>query len=273
MKSLSIGDLQTTYYVAGNGPRDILFLHGWAASGRMWLRSMWALRRQYRLWAIDLPGFGDSDSPEVDWYSIENYTEHVVAFCQAVGLHPYTVVGHSMGGRIAFELARRFPDLAERLVAISPTITGRLGFNLDLLLVNGLGPALMNVSRHLWPVATAGSMSLYWAPRYLGSEGMKRTTNDLRRSSWEASIGSLRAVVGQDYTPYLAEIAQPTLLICGKQDYTVPPDDSKLASRYLPDARLLVLPHVHHQPTDEAAQIYMQALQTFMQNGHVKAVA
>jgi len=139
--------------------------------------------------------------------------------------------------------------------------------------VNGLGPALMNVSRHLWPVATAGSMSLYWAPRYLGSEGMKRTTNDLRRSSWEASIGSLRAVVGQDYTPYLAEIAQPTLLICGKQDYTVPPDDSKLASRYLPDARLLVLPHVHHQPTDEAAQIYMQALQTFMQNGHVKAVA
>ena len=265
MTEISINGLKTRFYTAGQGRRHILFVHGWASSGRMWLRSMWALRRDYRLWALDLPGCGDSANPDVSWHTIENYTDHVESFCRALDIHPWAVIGHSMGGRIAFDLARRHPDRAERLVAVSPSVTGRLGFNLDLVLMGGLFGSAVGWSRKLWPLATAEAMSLYWAPRYLGTEAVNRTTRDLRRTSWEGAVGSLRALVGQDYSPYLAEIPHPTLLICGRRDFTVPPEDSQLAARRLPKARLLMLDGVHHQATDEAPGDFLQAVRDFLE--------
>jgi pimeloyl-ACP methyl ester carboxylesterase len=271
MSEVSINGLHTRYYTAGQGKKHVLFLHGWASSGRMWLRAMWALRRKYRLWAIDLPGCGDSASPELEWHTLENYTEHVAAFCRMMDIQPYAVIGHSMGGRITFDLARRYPDLSQRLVAVSPMITGRLGFNLDLVLVGGLFGSALNISRKLWPFATAEAMSLYWAPRYLGSEAVNRTTEDLRRTSWAGAVGSLKALVRRDYSPYLTEITQPTLLICGQRDYTIPPDDSRLAARQIPGARLMMIEHVHHQATDEAPQDFLQAVTAFLENGHAEA--
>ena len=242
----------------------MLLLHGWASSGRMWLRSMWALRREFRLWALDLPGFGDSEAPETPWNSVAQYTEHVAAFCVAMNIQPYVLIGHSMGGRIALDIGRRHPHLAERLVAVSPSITGRLGLNLDVFLLGSIGRALKGITTRLWPVAAAGSMSYYMAPRYLGSEVVQRTTADLRRSDSKAAIESLRALVHEDYTPYLSEVAQPTLLICGKRDYTIPPENSRRAAALLPNACLLMLDHIHHQPTDECPDIYLDAVRDFL---------
>ena len=268
MYDVSINGLKTRYYSAGQGDKHVLFVHGWASSGRMWLRSMWALRRQYRMWALDLPGCGDSASPDIDWHTLENYTDHVVAFCERLGIQPYAVIGHSMGGRISFDLARRYPDLTQRLVAISPMITGRLGFNLHVVLVGGLFGSAINLSRRLWPFATAEAMSLYWAPRYLGSEAVNRTTADLRRTSWAGAVGSLRSMVAQDYSPYLGEVRHPTLLICGQQDYTIPPADSRLAAERLPQAELMMLEKVHHQATDEVPQDFLTAVRAFLEHGH-----
>jgi pimeloyl-ACP methyl ester carboxylesterase len=268
MRLITINGLQTAYYTGGIGSRHVLLLHGWASSGRMWLRQMWVLRRQYRLWALDLPGFGDSQCPPIDNGSIDWYANHVAAFCESAGIRPYAVVGHSMGGRVAFDLARRYPDRVERVVAISPTVTGKLGFNLDVFLLGPLGRMIGELSRHVWPVATAGAMSMYLAPRYLGSEALKRTSADLRRASWEAAIGSLRALVDDDYSPHLPEVRQPTLLICGDRDSAVPPADSRLAAQALPDARLLMLKRIHHQPTDECPDVFLSALQSFLsENG------
>ena len=268
MDCITINGLSTRYYSAGNGAKHLVFIHGWASSARMWLRSMWALRRDYRMWALDLPGCGDSDSPDIEWFSLERFTDHVEAFCRALDIHPYAVIGHSMGGRVAFDLARRYPDLTQRLVAVSPTLTGRLGFNLDVLLAGGLFGSALTLSRRLWPLATAEVMSMYWAPRYLGTEAVTRTTEDLRRTSWAGALGTLRMLVRQDYSPHLAEIAQPTLLICGRQDYTIPPGDSLLAAQRLPQARLMMLDHVHHQATDEAPQDFIRAVKAFLENGH-----
>ncbi|GAB4477824.1 MAG: alpha/beta hydrolase [Anaerolineae bacterium] len=271
MKFITINDLKTRYIVSGRGHGQVLFLHGWAASARMWLRSMWALRHQHRLWAIDLPGFGSSDTPDVDWYSIENYSDHVAAFCAAVGIDRLdTLVGHSMGGRIALDIARRYPHLVGRLVLVAPTVTGRLGFNLDLLMAGRLSRVLFNLSRWAWPVATAGAMSTYWAPRFLGSEGVRRTADDMRRTSWAAAMGALRAVARQDYSPYLAEIAQPALVICGARDYTVPPRDSRRAARSLCSGRLVMMEGVHHWPPDEAPETFLQTLSGFMNEHNVE---
>lgn len=265
MKFAYIDDIKTAYRTAGQGSHDVVLVHGWGASGRMWLRSMWPIRRDYRLWAIDLPGFGRSDAPDVDWYSTERYADHVAALCEQLGVRRCTVVGHSMGGRIVLDLARRYPHMVERVVSISPSLTGRLGLNLDLLLAGGVGRVMVNLSQHVWPVALVNAMSQYLAPRYLGSEGLTRAISDFRRASREAIIGGLQAMVGEDYSPHLGEIGQPVLLICGARDTTVPPDDSRMAAKSLPNARLLMLERVHHLPTDEAPAVCIDALRSFLQ--------
>ncbi len=272
MKFVRVHNLETRYYTAGIGPRDVLFVHGWAASGRMWLRSMWALRHSYHTWALDLPGFGNSEAPADEWTSTEQYTDHVAAFCELVGVKPYAVVGHSMGGRIIFDLARRYPHLVGRLVAVAPMVTGRLGFNLNVFMFGDLGETLGVLARRIWPVATAGALSTYWAPRYLGSEGVRRTADDMRRTAAQAAIGSLRAMTNQDYSPYLADISQPALVICGRRDYTIPPSDSRLAAEKLPLARLVMLEHVHHWPTDEDPLAFLWALKGFLADGLSEAV-
>jgi proline iminopeptidase len=77
-------------------------------------------------------------------------------------------------------------------------------------------------------------------------------------------------MVQEDYSQHLHEVQHPTLLICGKRDYTVPHQDSLLASERLPNAHLMLLDHIHHQPTDECPDTYLGAVQTFLagsQNG------
>jgi pimeloyl-ACP methyl ester carboxylesterase len=268
MDKIRLNTIQTAYYRGGTGTEHLLFVHGWASSGRMWLRSMWALRHRYRMWAIDLPGCGDSDSPDLDWYSVEQYTNHLAKFCSILNIQPVAVIGHSMGARLAFDLARRYPDRIQRVVAISPTITGKLSFGLNRVLGGSTGRWALALSRRLWPLATAEVMSMYWSSRYLGTEEVRRTTEDLRRTSRDAAIGGLRAMLRQDYSRYLSKIHQPTLLVHGARDYTVPMSDSKLAKRLLPQSHLVVLDHVHHQPTDEAPAEFLDALGRFLSNGH-----
>jgi pimeloyl-ACP methyl ester carboxylesterase len=268
MDKILINNIQTAYYRGGTGTEHLLFIHGWASSGRMWLRSMWALRQRYRMWAIDLPGCGDSDSPDLDWYSVEQYTQHLAKFCKVLNIQPVAVIGHSMGGRLAFDLARRAPDRVKRVVAVSPSITGKLRFGLNRVLGGSAGRWTMALSRRLWPLATAEVMTMYWSPHYIGTEGVRRTTEDLRRTSWDAAIGGLRAMTRQDYSRYLASIQQPTLLVHGARDYTVPMSDSKLAKRLLPQAHLVVMDHVHHQPTDEAPAEFLNLLGKFLSNSH-----
>src|SRR5262245_15842056 len=119
MEFVEINGLRTAYHTGGLGKKHLLFVHGWASSGRMWLRSMWALRHDYRMWAIDGPGCGDSQNPLEAWRTIDLYTDHAAAFCDVLKIKPYAIIGHSMGGRVAFDFARRYPKKVEKIVAVS----------------------------------------------------------------------------------------------------------------------------------------------------------
>lgn len=273
MRFEEVNGIKTRYIVAGTGPQDVLFLHGWGSSSRLWLRSMWQLRYDYRMWALDLPGFGHSSAPPIDWYSIEALTEHVAAFCQAAGIQPAAVIGHSLGARITLNMAWRHPELTPRLVTIAPSVTGRLGFNLDILMAGEFGQALAKLSRWVWPIAALGAMSTYTTPKFIGDEAIKRTTSDWRQATWEATMGSLRALVAQDFTPHLAEISQPALVICGKQDYTLPVEDALLAAEHLPAARLVAFEHLHHWPMDEDRTATLTSIRDFIQETSPEAVA
>ena len=99
-KTALVNGCNIHYQVEGAGP-DLVFLHGWASSSKMWAGLLPQLAADYRCWSLDLPGFGDSHKPAPNWYSIPNYSTIILAFARQFELGSLRVVGHSMAGRMA----------------------------------------------------------------------------------------------------------------------------------------------------------------------------
>ena len=118
-----------SYRLAGSGPVLVL-IHGITSSSRTWERVLPALAEHHTVLAPDLLGHGESAKPRGD-YSLGAYASGVRDLMIALGLTPATVVGHSLGGGIAMQLAYQFPERIERLALVS---SGGLGREVNLIL-------------------------------------------------------------------------------------------------------------------------------------------
>lgn len=264
MPFLQVDGLRTHYQVRGEGP-DVLLIHGWTSSWRMWERTMQRLSDAgFRAWALDLIGFGDSDKPYPGWYSIPAYGALIGDFCQVARISSPFIVGHSMGSSIALELALQQDADVQGLILVSPIVTGELGFSLRPFLLSSLGRRLFDLSQRLPPLATVGELSKFGSLRFVPGSAMRRNREDLARSSAVAAIQTLRAVVEVDYQEWLSAVHVPTLLVAGRRDRSVPPCQAELAARRIPDAQLLLLDGVGHLPVDESPYILHQAMLRFL---------
>ena len=98
--------------------RPILFIHGLSGQWQNWLENIPHFAEQRRVVAVDLPGFGMSEMPE-EKISIELYGRVVAEMCERLDLAPAVVVGNSMGGFVAAELAITRPEIVERLMLLA----------------------------------------------------------------------------------------------------------------------------------------------------------
>jgi pimeloyl-ACP methyl ester carboxylesterase len=109
---------------AGAGP-PVLALHGLGATKQSFLPTVAALAPHFRVTAIDLPGFGESDKPLRGGYHPPFFARAVVALLDALGHDRAHLVGNSMGGRVALEVGLRHPDRADRLALLAPSLAWR----------------------------------------------------------------------------------------------------------------------------------------------------
>lgn len=105
------------YLDRGRGPA-LLLIHGMFGDHLDWEPILDPLARRYRVIAVDLPGFGASDKPDLD-YTPEYFTRHLIELLRELGIGKATVIGNSFGGQIAMSLALAHPELVERLVLIT----------------------------------------------------------------------------------------------------------------------------------------------------------
>ena len=112
-----VGGLETYYQVEGEGATVVL-LHGWGTSGRSLEAVSAALADRFRVFRLDLPGFGWSHEPSSVWGSVD-YAAHVQATLDALGVKRAAVLGHSFGGRVAVVLAATLPERVVRLVLVA----------------------------------------------------------------------------------------------------------------------------------------------------------
>ena len=123
--TLKVGDDNIFLRKAGKGP-PVLLLHGGACDSCDWVETMVPLSGSYTFYAPDLVGYGQSDRNR-DGYYLSDFTDSTVGTIEALDLDsPLVIVGHSLGGRVALDIALEHPDRVRKLVLIDTTGFSRL---------------------------------------------------------------------------------------------------------------------------------------------------
>jgi len=270
MPTIQLNQHAIHYNVCGTGP-DVLLIHGWASSWRMWERPMSRLASAgFRAWAIDLPGCGESDTLGASngSYTIAHLADTVQAFAARVGIEHMALVGHSMGGAIALEMADRRADATRALVLVAPVVSGRLGLSLHVFFGSPFGRWLLELSQYLGVRTRVSRRTKFAAPwpvrTLLMRTALIRDAADLARTAPQAVLGTLHAVIDFDFTNRLSRICAPTLVVVGTRDITVTPSEGELAADGIPDAQLVRLRGVGHQPVDERPDEFDRLLVWFL---------
>jgi len=251
---------------AGAGD-DVLLLHGLGATKASFLPTVAALAGDYRVTAIDLPGFGDSAMPLGAPYDPQFFARSAVAVLDALGIDRAHVIGNSMGGRVALELGFEHPDRAGRLALLAPSLAW--------LRERRWAPLLKAVRPELGLLQPAPRMLVDRLTRSLvpgGRDGWSAVGVDefLRgyltprgRAAFYAAARNIYLENPETFWTRLRELQGEALFVWGRQDRIVPIGFARHVREALPAAEHLELA-CGHVPQLEAPRETHAALRRFL---------
>jgi pimeloyl-ACP methyl ester carboxylesterase len=266
---------RVTYRRAGWGPVVVL-IHGITGSSLTWEDVMEPLAERYTVVAPDLLGHGESAKPRGD-YSLGAYASGIRDLLAAIGHDRATVVGHSLGGGVAMQMAYQFPERCERLVLVS---SGGLGREVHLLLRAAVLPGSELVLPVLASQGVIGRLDAVGA--FLGRLGLRagadldemwRGFSSLQDAGARAAfIHSLRTILdpgGQRVSAtdrlYLAA-EMPSLIMWGERDPIIPFRHGVNASETMPGSRLVSFPDAGHFPYRDDPRRFVHELTEFIES-------
>ena len=251
----------------GSGGRDVLLLHAGVTDQRSWRAVRGALRGHARCLSFDARGFGRTEfEPEPGWSPVAD----AVAVLTASGVGRAVVVGASLGGRTAVDLALTRPDLVSGLVLVGPAISGAPQPELDEP-VREIDEAL-DAADERGDLDTVNQLEArLWLDGPHAPEG--RVSGATRELFLEMNGAALRAADpgpqggGVAAWDRLREISAPTLLLVGELDLRHLRDSARRAAELMPAARVVELPGVAHLPHLEGDPLTLRAIADFVRRG------
>jgi pimeloyl-ACP methyl ester carboxylesterase len=266
-----LGDTRVRFLDAGEGPAVVL-IHGFASSLETWDLLVPQLAKTHRVLALDLKGFGWTDRPEGD-YSPEAQAALVLALMDARGIDRAAVVGHSWGASVALQVALAAPARVTRLALYDAFVYAeQLNTTFRWVRLAGLGEVIFGL---FYDERPGEKLALaFFEPRLVPEQLVEDVERALERPGTVAA--ALAAVRGQRFEVLerrYREVAQPTLLLWGREDAVTPPRVGERLSRELPRSRLVVYPRCGHFPMLEAAAASNAELLAFLDEARAPAEA
>jgi 3-oxoadipate enol-lactonase len=234
-----IGNLAINYDVAGDGPA-LLFLHGLGSSGEDWAPQVAAFRDNYQCITLDLRGHGRSAKPPGP-YSMALFADDVAGLLDFLRVPSANLIGLSLGGMIAFQMAVDYPPRVHSMVIINSgpavvpnTFKEKMAvwqrqYMFRLLSMKRIGRI---IGTRLFPDADQADMRAHFVARW--SENDKK-----------AYLAATQAIIGWSVLDQIPTITMPTLVIAADQDYT-PVSAKEAYVSQMPNARLVVVPQARH---------------------------
>jgi 3-oxoadipate enol-lactonase len=263
MAFLSANGVSLRYEVTGNGPPLCLII-GYRLHGAAWPKAfVERLARRFSVLTFDNRGTGLSDKPTCG-YSIDGMARDVAGLLDGLGWTSAHVLGFSMGGAIAQELAISNPERVDRLVLFATFPGGLFGIPAAwpvlrrLFEVGGLSPEQQ--SRQAWPVAYSAT---YLAGHPDEVEAQMRREIEHPTPDYAAQ-GQSAAIRAFSSGPRLWRIEAETLVATGTDDALVPPSNSRVLASRIPGAQLALLPGLGHRAIWEAPEEVAQLVGEFL---------
>jgi pimeloyl-ACP methyl ester carboxylesterase len=243
------------YYDAGRGP-PLVLVHGVGGDADQWCFCLAAFSARYRIIALDLPGFGRSDKPAID-YRIAHFVDALAALVKALELPPAHLLGHSLGGWIVASYALARPQDVRSLI-----LNDAVGLD--------EGASALPVDLHL---TTRANLRKAFEAMFFDqgkvSDALVDLAYGLHRSRGDGptidSVLRTLAEPGEKLDGRLASIRVPALLLWGEDDRIAPLAMAEAFRRGLPDARLATLPRCGHLPCIEQPEAFAENVLRFLE--------
>ncbi len=268
-KQLEINGRSVNYVDIGEGNQTVVFIHGLGGSWQNWLENLPRTAESCRAIALDLPGFGRSEMP-TEPISITGFASTVDSFCDQLGLGPVVLVGNSMGGFTAAEVAIQHPERVELLLLVDAAgissanlASSRSGERLARqLMMRGQGDPNAAQKMLTRPGYIALGMGL--VARY-PTRISKELLSEQLLTFGDAGFGdAFEAILAYDFRHRLQEIGCPVLVIQGENDILVPLGDAFEFCQLIPNAELLTMAETGHVPMFERPVQFNDALLAFV---------
>ena len=248
----------------------LVFVHGLGGAWQNWLLNIPAFMGSRRVIAPDLPGFGESEMPREE-ISIKGYAKVLDGLLDELGVESAVVVGNSMGGFVAAELALTFSTRVERLVLISAAGLSIESYRAEPLLVG----ARMWALGATWLGARGNALITRPRGRRVGMQLLMRYPERLsaplalelaRGTGTPGFVPAMKALLSYGFRDQLARIEIPTLVVWGRNDMLVPRGDAREYVRLIGDnARREMFDDTGHLSMLERPTRFNELLDGFME--------
>jgi pimeloyl-ACP methyl ester carboxylesterase len=265
---VQVGDAEVAYRRFGKrGALPLLLLNYFAANMDDWdlkITNGFAAARDVII--LDYPGIGLSGGTTPS--TVAAMTRDFVAFCRALSLNTFDIVGFSLGGMIAQHLAFEFPDMVRRIILLGTGPRGGEGMTFTELSVDELDDPESLVMLAFF---TSSEASKAAGRAYLERLKLRAADRDERvtRHAAIAQLEAIRewgAIPSENRFAMLGNIRQPTLIVHGNKDVVVMPINAFLLAEHLPNAQLIMYPDASHGAQSQHAEIFLEHARLFLSN-------
>jgi proline iminopeptidase len=270
-----IRDVSLFVEVIGHGP-PLVLMHGGPGLDHISLAPFRELADRHTVVLYDHRCNGRSTGPPVTSMTWENLTADAEALREELGFEQWAVLGHSFGGHVALEYVLRYPESVSRLVLLDTAGDARWSQEraAQVLAGRGFSPQTVAVARRFYSGRIAPKdfvrASLRLLPAYDHRFSLLRLGREMLGGGWrmkarpEALFFGGQMMRGWNVMDRLGQIAVPTLVIAGHDDFLFPPESQALLAAGIPNARLRIIERAGHNPQSERPAETLTAVADFL---------
>ncbi len=254
---VKVGENKIRYLVGGGSNGNIVLIHGIGGFAERWSTVIPLLSKKYRVIALDLPGYGYSDKPSID-YTPEFFSKFVFDFLDSIGIRKTNMIGTSLGGQIVAECAITQNKMIEKIVLVAPAGVMKSSTpTLDAYSMAALYPSHDTV-KTAYEMMTGSKKVATEAIE----EFIKRMTQPNAKMAFMSTLLALKNAL--PITDRLSNIIAPTLLIWGKLDMMIPVKYANYFASSIKNCQVEIMENCGHTPHIEEPAKFSQSVLDFL---------
>jgi 3-oxoadipate enol-lactonase len=258
MPTIRVNQIEIYYEIYGKG-EPLLLIHGLGSSLRDWEKQIPVFERHFQVIAPDMRGHGRSDKPPGP-YSVSQISDDISQLMEALGIPRFDILGISMGGMVAYQMAVNFPHRIQRLIAAncSPELLVRSFKERLIVWQRELIVRLIGMRK----MGEVLSKRLFIKPE---QEELRRIfVERWAKNDKQAYLASMRALLGWSVVDRLDRLTMPVLVISADEDYAFIGDKAAYLEM-MPDATLVVIDDSRHATPAEQPDEFNRVVLDFLE--------